>query len=110
VTVAAQIDHEGARQLPRLTAGTATSRWPEIRSPSPLLPVSRGRSLIGRGPDRSSHLHSAQRRPGDVCGPMQAHRKALARPASPGHKPGAARRGLCGLDRPPSADSAAPQR
>jgi hypothetical protein len=57
-----------------------------VRSPSPLT-VSRGRSLIGRGPDRSTHADAELRRPSDLFGPIKlaAARgpKTLLRAASP---------------------------
>ena len=77
----------------------------EIRSPSPLA-VSRGRSVIGRGP-------SAQPTPAPDCAgrvTLSAYRnpaEALA-PAARGRKPGSARRGLFGIDRPPSPIPRAP--
>ncbi len=56
-----------------------------LGSYSPLT-VSRGRSLIGRGPDRSTHTDAELRRPSDLFGPIKlaAARgpKTLLRPAS----------------------------
>lgn len=85
----------------------------EIRSPSPLLPVSGECSLIDWGPDRSSHVRAALHRPGDVYGPTGARRRALTRPASRAANPVPRRTHSAGLTahpqpiRPhPSADLA----
>jgi hypothetical protein len=76
----------------------------QIRSPSPSLAVSRGRSLIGRGPDRSTHARTALRRTSDLFGPTEVNPKALRAGLHPGRKPCCAQHGLFGVDRPPSAD------
>src|SRR5208337_829700 len=61
---------------PRATAALATCGG---HNPKPLtfIAVSRGRSLIGRGPERSTHARAELRRPSDLFGPMQARPMAL---------------------------------
>ena len=56
---------------PRAAAGLATCGGHRSLAPH-LFAVSRGRSLIGRGPDRSTHARVELRRPSDLFGPMPA--------------------------------------
>ena len=58
----------------------------EIRSPSPSLTVSRGRSVIGRGPERTTHARTGLRGPSDLFGPTVGPRSGAGAPASPGPK------------------------
>ncbi|AFV14912.1 hypothetical protein OEM_p101320 (plasmid) [Mycobacterium intracellulare subsp. yongonense 05-1390] len=76
----------------------------EIRSPSPSFAVSRGRSLIGRGPDHSTHARTELRRPSDLFGPMRARPKALRARRARAENPAPFAAGLFGVDRPPSPD------
>ena len=70
----------------RVPARPARPDWPpagghQIRSPSPLLAVSRVLMVSGRGPERSTHAHPELRRPSDLFGPMPARQGATRRRA-----------------------------
>ena len=66
--------------VPRAIAVPATSPVAEIRSPSTFLAVSKGRSLIGRGPGHATHARTELCRPSDLFGPTEVNPQGAIAP------------------------------
>ena len=81
----------GGGRVPPFSSGISGRAWRRdghlavagIRSPSPSLTVSRGRSVIGRGPERSTHARTGLRGPSDLFGPTGSSPNGAGAPASP---------------------------